>query len=128
MLSVVKAIPLVLALIGLIFIVAIADDINDISGLDTFDGAILAIVLTFLLFIGIGTLLLVFHIRSVLKNQMLTLAVVAGIMGVIDLLGLLGTVTDEEVSPASVLLMLVVFAAQATIFGWALKARNANPF
>jgi len=124
--SVVKAIPLVLGLIALIFIVGVADDINEIDGLDVFDGALLAIVLVFLLFIGLGALLLFFQLRTVMKSQMLGLAVVAGIMAAIDLLFLLGSLGGDDSSAGGILLMLVVFAAQATVFGWAIKARKGT--
>lgn len=126
--SVLKAIPLGLSLILLLFLGAVADGIDDVDGLDAFDAAFTAVLVIFLLFIGFGALLLFFQLRSVLKSQMTALAVLAGVMAAIDLLALLGSFTGSDSSAGGGLLMLAVFAGQATIFGWALKARNANPF
>ena len=124
--SVLKAIPLVLGGIGLALVVALADGFDDVEGFDVFDGALVAIVLLFLVFIGIGALLLIFQVRSALKNQMLTLAIVAGVMAAIDLLALFASVTGQDRSVGGGLLMGVVFAAQVTIAAWAIRLRGGS--
>lgn len=120
--SVVKAIPLVFGLLGVVFLVVVADDFDEIDGFGTFEGAVLAVALIVLVFFAIGALLLFFQIRSVVKNQMMALAVVAGIMAALDLLVLFGSLDDAGGS----VVMLLVFAAQASVFVWAIKARNGS--
>ncbi len=122
--SVVKAIPLGLVLIGLFFLAVFAEELNDLGEVgEVFDAAIFAAVIVGLVLVAIGATLLFFQIRGVIKNQLLSVLVVSAIMTVLDFLVLLATVFDEDSDGGGIALMAVVFLAQAAVLGLTLQAR-----
>lgn len=134
--SVLKAIPLVFLLIAAIFIGSIADDFNDIGGVE-FDGVFGAVIAVFLVMFAIGALLLFFHMRGAIKEQPMMLFVAALIMSIIDILGTLGSWSgwsearnnpfdDEGSALTGAVIMTLVMVAQIWIAVKAYQANNAS--
>lgn len=125
-LSVVKAIPLALMLIGLFLFVVFAESIDDVNNdLDgILDGAIIAIVLIGLIIIAIGATLLWVQARGVVKNRLLGVLVVAAVMAALDLVILLGTIFGDDPDTGGIVVMALVFGAQAAVLGLTIQARS----
>ena len=121
--SVLKAIPLVLALIAAIFLAAasrsIDDDFGELGfGLDGLVGAAIAVIV---FFVAIGALLVGFQFVGALKERPLMVFIPALIMSLIDVLLAIGSWSAwnqarnsvfENESPGGAFMMTAVAAAQ----------------
>ena len=125
-LSVVKAIPILFGLIAAIYILVLADDIDDLGfGADAVGDTATAIAVVMIVFLAIGALLLLFQIRSAVKAELLPLIIISGILSAIDLFWVLASLFGDPASFGALLIFGSTLAAQATIFVWALRRRSA---
>lgn len=126
--SVVKAIPLALLLLVVALFGSLSNSLSDVEGFDEFDTAVdeafAVVAIIFLVIVAIGAIMLFFHIRTAVKNQLTGLAVLAGIMTAFDLLGFVSTAAGDPADGASVVIMGLVLAGQGAILAWALTARS----
>jgi hypothetical protein len=133
--SVLKAIPLVLALIAAIFLAAasrsIDDDFGELGfGLDGLVGAAIAVIVFFVAF---GALLVGFQFVGALKERPLMVFIPALIMSLIDVLLTIGSWSAwnqarnsvfENESPGGAFMMTAVAAAQIYIAVQAIRANG----
>ena len=133
--SVLKAIPLVLALIAAIFLAAasrsIDDDFGELGfGLDGLVGAAIAVIVFFVAF---GALLVGFQFVGALKERPLMVFIPALIMSLIDVLLAIGSWSAwnqarnsvfENESPGGAFMMTAVAAAQIYIAVQAIRANG----
>jgi hypothetical protein len=128
-LSVLKAIPLALMLVMVALLGSLSSILSDVPEFEEFDGAITGVMVVVavivVLVVGIGATLLFLHIRFAVTDNLGGLAVVAGIMTLLDLVSFVGTINGDPVDPGSVVLIGAVLAAQGAVLAWALSARGS---
>lgn len=128
-LSVLKAIPLALMIVMLALLGSLSSISSDVPELEEFDGLIAGVAIVVAIFvvvvIGIGATLLFLHIRFAVTDNLGGLAVIAGIMTLLDLVSFVGTINGDPVDPGSVVLIGAVLAAQGAVLAWALAARGS---
>lgn len=133
--SVLKAIPLALGLIGAIFLAAVSSSIDDEFGelglgLDGVLGAAIAVLFFFLL---IGGLLLGFQFVGTLKERPLMVFIPALIMALLDVLFTIGAWSAwnearnsafQDESPAGAVVMTAIAVGQIYIAVQAIRANS----
>lgn len=120
--SVLKAIPLLVASVAITIIAAVSsnlsNELDDATGL-SFEGIIFVALGVILTFVVIAGALLFFQLRGALKGRRSMLLGTASLMAGIDIVFLLGSLNDGSVGGAFI--PLAITAAQATIAVWAYK-------
>lgn len=131
--SVLKAIPLVIGLIAAIWLATIADEADDAFdevglGLDGLLGAAIAILFVIIV---IGALLLGFHFWGAIKERAMMLFIPALIMSLLDILSTIGSWNSyndpfANTNAGGAVIMTVTMIAQVTVAIWAIRVYNAR--
>ena len=124
--SVLKAIPLVIAIVAITIIAAVSsnltNELDDATGF-SFEGVIIVALGLMLTFVIVAGALLFFQLRGALKARRSMLLGVASLLAGIDLVFLLGSLNEGSVGGAFI--PLAITAAQITIAVWAYRWKPA---
>lgn len=121
--TVLKAIPLIIGAIGLALLNSLRDEIEAETDLDI-DDISTAVFVVGGVIIFIGLVLLAGQIRAVMKKNLTQAAIWAGVMTAIDVLYLVANVPSGD--GPSISLAVVVLAAQGWLFAWVMKLRSGQ--
>ncbi|MEM9561055.1 MAG: hypothetical protein AAGA93_00465 [Actinomycetota bacterium] len=125
--SVVKAIPLVLFLIVLIVAAGLSSEFDDLGEFgDALDQALVAVFLVGLFFLAVGGILLFVQVRGVVRGRLLSVVVVASMMTALDAVIFLAVIFDDDSDASSVVVLALTLAAQAAVLVWTLQVRAAE--
>lgn len=122
--TVLKALPLILGALGLALLNSLRDDIEAETDLDIDDISTVIFVVGGVIIV-IGLVLLAGQIRAVMRKQVGQATIWAGVMTVIDVLYLAANLPSGDA--ASIGLAVAILAAQGSLFAWLMKLRNSLP-
>lgn len=120
--TVLKALPLILGAIGLALIGSLEEDIEAEADVDL--DLTTAVYVVGAVMVAIGVVLLIGQIRAIMKKDVGQGVIWAGILTLLDVAYLFFSVLSGDV--VSALLGLFILIAQGAIFGWLMKLRSSS--